>query len=106
MGYTYYGAATLGFRFKYAKVLTNMQMIQFLLGITLSSLSYWYRFSGGLNGAGQAQCPAFTDGSKQSLVLIQLYALGLLYLFNEMAKKKYSKGKQGSNGKTNGKKDA
>ena len=82
--YAYYTAVTLSsWRTPYAKYLTNMQMLQFVTGIVFASQSYW-----------AAGCGAATPAALQTLALIQLYALGLLFLFNAMAKKKYAaKGK-------------
>ena len=40
--YTYFAAATLGYRSPLAKMLTTMQLTQFVMGITLSSSTYVY----------------------------------------------------------------
>ena len=37
-----------------------------------------------------ADCASATPASKASLLYIQVYAAYLIYLFNEMAKKKYA----------------
>ena len=42
MMYVYYALATLGYRSPLAKILTNLQMLQFMIGITLSSCIYFY----------------------------------------------------------------
>jgi len=81
--YTYFALATLGVRSKYAQVLTTMQLLQFIIGITLSSSTYFY------DGCAD-------EGQTGSLVFIQVYAAGLIYLFYEMYKKKYNKKKGGA----------
>lgn len=81
--YTYYFFATLGYRSPLAKVLTNMQMLQFMIGIVCSSCIYFYD-----------DCASATPASKASLLFIQVYAAYLIHLFNEMAKKKYAKKKK------------
>ena len=78
--YTYYALATCGFKSKWAKLLTKMQLGQFVMGIAFSSSSYF--FQGCLN-VGQAS----------SMVFIQIYAVGLIYLFYQMYKSKYKKKK-------------
>ena len=78
--YTYYAAATLGYRSPLAKVLTTCQMIQFILGIALAGGCYFYD-----------PCASATTPSKLACGLTQVYAVGLLYLFNEMSKRKYGK---------------
>ncbi|GMH63980.1 hypothetical protein TrST_g7700 [Triparma strigata] len=77
--YTYFAAATLGCRSPLAKMLTTMQLTQFVMGITLSSSTYVY---------GKA-----TQEQVASLVFIQVYAVGLIYLFGQMYKNKYNKKK-------------
>jgi hypothetical protein len=79
MMYTYYFFVTLGYRSSLAKVLTNLQMLQFLTGIVMSSCIYVY-----------ADCASATPASKASLLYIQVYAAYLIHLFREMAKKKYA----------------
>ena len=59
--YVYYAAATLGYRSPLAKVLTNLQMLQFMLGITLSSCILFYE-----------ECASATPASKAALVTIQV----------------------------------
>lgn len=82
MMYTYYALATLGYRSPLASILTNLQMLQFITGIVMASCIFFYQ-----------DCESATPASKASLVAIQLYAVCLIYLFNEMAKKKYAKKK-------------
>jgi hypothetical protein len=77
--YTYYAAATLGYRSPLASILTNMQLLQFLTGIVVSTTSYFYE-----------ECASATPGALQGLLTIQVYAVGLIHLFNEMYKQKYN----------------
>jgi hypothetical protein len=83
MMYTYYALATLGYKSPWAKVLTNLQMLQFMTGITMSSCIFFFE-----------TCSSATAASKGSLLSIQIYAACLIYLFNEMAKKKYASKKK------------
>ena len=83
MMYTYYALATLGYKSPWAKVLTNLQMLQFITGISTSSCVFFYQ-----------TCASATAASKGSLLSIQIYAACLIYLFNEMAKKKYASKKK------------
>lgn len=78
--YTYFAAATLGYRSPLAKILTSAQMIQFITGISMSSSCYFY--DGCIN-----------QDQLISLVFVQVYAAGLLYLFYGMFKQKYNKNK-------------
>ena len=74
--YSYYAAATLGYKSPYAKYLTRAQMTQFVVGILGASSTYLFG------------CQA-APYSKRALFLMQLYAAGLLVLFGEMARAKY-----------------
>jgi hypothetical protein len=80
--YTYFAAATLGVRSKYAQVLTTMQLAQFVTGITLSSCIYFYE-----------DCAS--PSQKYALVFIHVYAAYLITLFKEMYDKKYKDKKSG-----------
>ena len=87
MMYTYYALATVGYRSPLASILTNLQMLQFLCGILFSSSIFMYK-----------ECASASPASKASLLSIQVYAAYLIYLFNEMAKKKYKAKKMKSKG--------
>ena len=41
--YTYFSAATLGYRSPLAQALTTAQLTQFMIGIVLSSTCYFYK---------------------------------------------------------------
>eukprot|EP00316_Scyphosphaera_apsteinii_P012698 CAMPEP_0119339832 /NCGR_PEP_ID=MMETSP1333-20130426/99165_1 /TAXON_ID=418940 /ORGANISM="Scyphosphaera apsteinii, Strain RCC1455" /LENGTH=219 /DNA_ID=CAMNT_0007351445 /DNA_START=267 /DNA_END=926 /DNA_ORIENTATION=- len=79
--YSYYAAATLGFKSPLAKVLTNMQMAQFVIGGMLQSSFLLY---------GYDECPASTPGMLLLLWLVLGYLVGLLLLFSRMHRKKYA----------------
>eukprot|EP00923_Selenidium_pygospionis_P040988 GHVN01070995.1.p1 GENE.GHVN01070995.1~~GHVN01070995.1.p1 ORF type:complete len:311 (+),score=39.84 GHVN01070995.1:108-1040(+) len=76
--YTYYAAATLGYRSSYAKYLTQAQMAQFIVGCLVSSSIYWFK-----------ECrPTVKYGP---LFITHSYAVGLIVLFGHMYKNKYKK---------------
>ena len=77
--YTYFLAATFGYRSPLAQSLTTMQMIQFLTGITMTLGVHWMGES----------CD--NEASRWTLVFIQIYAVGLVLLFGAFYKKKYKK---------------
>ena len=77
--YTYFLAATFGYRSPLAQSLTTMQMIQFLTGITMTLGVHWMGES----------CD--NEASRWTLVFIQVYAVGLVLLFGAFYKKKYKK---------------
>ncbi|GMI26318.1 hypothetical protein TrRE_jg212, partial [Triparma retinervis] len=79
--YTYFSAATLGYRSPLAQALTTAQLTQFMIGIVLSSTCYFYK--GCIN-----------DSQRFSLIFIHVYAVGLIYLFYEMYKNKYNNKKR------------
>ena len=79
--YSYYAAATLGYKSPYAKYLTRAQMTQFVVGILGATSTYFF-------GCEAAQY------SKRALFLMQCYAAGLLVLFGEMARAKYGGSKR------------
>lgn len=83
--YTYYALATLGYRSPWAKVLTNLQILQFFMGIIFSSCIYFY-----------SDCESATPGVKAGLMMSQCYAAILICLFNDMRKKKYAMKKKDS----------
>ena len=83
--YAYFAAATLGYKSKYAQVLTSMQLGQFFLGIILSVFNYWF------------QCHP-SPLSLFGLVFMHAYAVGLIILFFGLYREKYSK--KGSTKKT------
>eukprot|EP00617_Octactis_speculum_P025648 CAMPEP_0185769824 /NCGR_PEP_ID=MMETSP1174-20130828/56088_1 /TAXON_ID=35687 /ORGANISM="Dictyocha speculum, Strain CCMP1381" /LENGTH=257 /DNA_ID=CAMNT_0028455035 /DNA_START=36 /DNA_END=809 /DNA_ORIENTATION=- len=76
--YFYYALATLGYKSKYAKALTTMQLTQFMTGIVFSSTVYFSE---------QGSCGAFE--TRASCAFIQVYAFGLIYLFKQMYNEKY-----------------
>mmetsp|Transcript_18244 Transcript_18244/g.59651 ORF Transcript_18244/g.59651 Transcript_18244/m.59651 type:complete len:276 (-) Transcript_18244:112-939(-) len=78
--YSYYAAATLGYKSPLAKLLTTCQMLQFIIGIVSAGACYFYDPCAGANKPAQLACG-----------LTQVYAAGLIYLFNEMRKRKYGK---------------
>jgi hypothetical protein len=85
--YTYYTAAAFGISMPFKQYLTQAQMIQFIVGISLTVPAHF-----------MSDCitPA------QSLVnaAIQIYAVVLIYLFYEFYKNSYSKkGESGKSGK-------
>ena len=55
-------------------------MLQFIIGIVSAGACYFYDPCAGANKPAQLACG-----------LTQVYAAGLLYLFNEMRKRKYGK---------------
>lgn len=80
--YFYYVFSVCGYKSKLAKFLTMMQLTQFVLGIVFSGYSFFLNVS---------------NESKYSLCFMHTYAIGLIYLFHEMAKEKYkSSGKKGN----------
>ncbi|GMI31968.1 hypothetical protein TrCOL_g13261 [Triparma columacea] len=74
--YTYFSAATLGYRSPLAQALTTAQLTQFMIGLCGASSGYFYK--GCMN-----------ESQRFSLIFIQVYAIGLIYLFYEMYKAKY-----------------
>ena len=81
--YAYYAMATVGLRAPtwVAKVLTTIQMGQFVVagGLSCSFLLYSY-----------SECPASSPAMNALFVGAMAYILGLIYLFNDMRKKKYA----------------
>lgn len=76
----YYAAATLGYKSPLAKLLTTCQMLQFIIGIVSAGACYFYDPCAGANKPARLACG-----------LTQVYAAGLIYLFDEMRKRKYGK---------------
>mmetsp|Transcript_23423 Transcript_23423/g.48756 ORF Transcript_23423/g.48756 Transcript_23423/m.48756 type:complete len:250 (-) Transcript_23423:39-788(-) len=79
--YTYFSAATLGYRSPLAQALTTAQLTQFVVGILGASSSYVY-----------PDC--ISNGQRFALIFIQVYAVGLIYLFYQMFKAKYKNKKK------------
>ena len=78
--YTYFTAATLGYRSPLAKILTTAQITQFVIGIAMSCTCYFHE--GCING-----------DQLFSLAFTQVYCVGLIYLFYGLFKEKYKKSK-------------
>jgi len=72
--YFYYCFSTQGYKSPLAKYLTNMQLLQFVTGILASSPTLVLET---------------TLENKLSMVFMDIYAIGLIFLFHEMALKKY-----------------
>jgi len=79
--YTYFSAATLGYRSPLAQALTTAQLTQFVTGIIGASSSYIYN-------------DCVNDDQRNALIFIQTYAVGLIYLFYQMFQAKYKNKKQ------------
>jgi hypothetical protein len=75
--YFYYIFSCLGYKSSFASTLTMMQLAQFLVGITISSWSYFL--------------DDVSMNSKLTLAFLHIYAIGLIYLFGEMYKQKYTR---------------
>lgn len=76
--YFYYCFSVCGYKSPLASTLTTMQLTQFVVGIILASYSFI--------------CDVSIE-SKLTLGYLDIYAIGLIYLFSLMYKEKYKKGK-------------
>jgi hypothetical protein len=89
--YTYYTLAAVGYHSPLKHYLTEMQLLQFVLGIASTALLYLQQ--GCLNSAQVA-----------SLLFVQIYAVGLIYLFAQFYVQSYMKKKENKDGKDEKKK--
>jgi len=76
--YFYYTFSCLGYKSPLAKVLTSMQLTQFVVGIFLSAPSYWMAVD-------------MQRENNAALLFMHVYAIGLIYLFKQMFDQKYEK---------------
>jgi len=86
--YTYFAAATLGYKSPLAAMLTKAQLLQFLIGILVPLKLYWM--------------DNVSSAVKGSYGCTQAYAVGLIYLFGQMYKKKYLAKSGGKGSKKDG----
>lgn len=84
--YTYYTFAALGYHSPLKHFLTEMQLLQFVLGILSTTLLYFQ--PGCLNNAQIA-----------ALIFVQVYAVGLIYLFGQFYIESYMKKKDKKEGR-------
>lgn len=86
--YTYYTFAALGYHTPLKHYLTEMQLLQFVVGILSTGLLYF-----------KANC--LNEGQVIALAFVQIYAVGLIYLFTQFYIQSYLKKKEKKNeGKT------
>lgn len=78
--YTYYTLSAFGYQSPLKHYLTQAQLLQFLSGIAVSVPLHWPYNNMSINSA-----------QSLSLAGIQVYALGLIYLFGQFYVKSYSK---------------
>lgn len=76
--YTYYTAAAFGYRSPLKKYLTQIQLLQFFIGVAITFLEYF-----------RADC--LTQGQLYSLIGIHMYTLYLIKLFYEFYRDSYLK---------------
>lgn len=79
--YTYYTFAALGYHTPLKHYLTELQLLQFVVGILSTGLLYF-----------KENC--LNEGQVISLAFVQIYAVGLIYLFTQFYIQSYLKKKE------------
>jgi hypothetical protein len=87
--YTYYVMSAFGYQSPLKHYLTQAQLLQFIVGISVSVPMHW--------GFGAAPGVAVTGAQHLALAGIQLYAVGLIFLFGQFYVASYSS-KKGDKG--------